>query len=422
MGREPNATTGLKILSTLGCLGLLIVSGCPGSSTVVNWPSERLDNNPSTQPVAVEVFDIDGDGAKDVVSAWRGSTAASSRPGAIAVHFQEASGQWSTTTVQANTKYSNVNGVRVADINLDGRADILVANHDRITYLRAPANPRTSSDWTSFDLTATIGTQYKAWFDVAAAQIDGANGLDIVATLNDDGRLVWFASPANLDSADGWTLHSIDSTTRRGADTLALIDLSGDGRLDVVCSATGDTNGEISWYEQPTDPAAGPWPKHVMTTFESASRFALGDLDGDGLTDLAAISPSAGRVAWFPHPADVTGVWNGWVLADYTRVDGDEREPVDVGIADMDGNGRLDVVVAAASPASLFWYTPGEDIRLRWDEHRIAAISNIDFALFDVEDTDGDNLPEVVVPVDQANDNALDRIDRFINPVAVGTE
>ncbi len=415
MGRDTRLNHLVETLAFFGCVALLVVSGCPGS-TVVNWAAERLDNHPSTQPVAVKAGDMDGDGLKDVVSLWRGS-ASGSPPGAVAIHFQNADGIWTTTTVQTDVAYANANDLGIADVNLDSRPDILVADHDRIRYLRAGANSRTGSDWTAFDITASIGTDFKAWFDVAAAQIDGVNGLDIVATLNDNGRLVWFASPANPDSADGWTIHSIDSTTRQGADSLKLIDLNDDGRLDVVCSATGDTNGEISWYEQPSNPAAGPWPKHVMTSWGGATRFALGDLDGDGLPDLAAISPQARRVAWFPHPADVTGVWNGWVLADYTRVDTDDRTPVDVAIADVDANGQQDVVVVDDSPSGLFWYTPGADNQLRWTENRIAAFSGITYALFDVDDLDDDGLPEVIVPTSQPSDTSLDRIDRYINPV-----
>lgn len=406
--------------SLIVCAGLLLISGCP-SSSAVNWSSDRLDSNPSTVPVALVVEDMNGDGFKDVVSVWRGSTSAGALPGAVAIHFQNDGGTWETTIVQASTKYANVNGVSVADVNLDGRPDILVAAHDRIVYLRAGAAPRAAAEWTSFDIAASIGTDFDAWFDVAAAQIDGANGLDIVATLNEVPRLVWFSSPASPDSADGWTIHSIDSTTRQDADSLELIDLNGDSRLDVVCSAPGNAAGEISWYEQPLLPAASTWTKHVLSSFDGATRFSLGDLNGDGLVDLAAISPQAGRVAWFPQPTTVTAAWNGWVLADYTRLDTDEREPVDVMIADMNGDGQLDVVVANDAPASLFWYTPGADNRLRWTENRIAAISDLAFGLFDVDDTDGDGLPEMIVPVDHLSDDGQDRIARFINPLATGS-
>lgn len=402
-------------LVMLGAFAMLAISGCPGSNTAVNWPTERLDNNPTTQPAAVVVADVDADGRRDVVSLWRGETGDTSQPGVVAVHFNDAAGAWTNVIVNANTRYAKANGLSTADVNNDGRLDVLVAAHDRLTYLRAPANPRVGGDWTPFDITASINSDYQAWYDVAAMQIDGVNGLDIVATLNDVGRLVWFASPADPDTSDGWAIESIDSTTRGKADSLQLIDVNGDGVTDVVCSAPGDANGVISWYEKPADPTT-PWTKHIMTSFSGATRFAFGDLDSNGTIDLAAISPTRRQGAWFPRPDDATGTWNGWVMADYTQFSDDQRVPIDIAIADMDNNGTQDVIIAASNPASLFWYSPGADNLARWEDYRIAAIANVGFGLFATDDVDGDGWNDVIVPVDQDGDNTLDRIDRFINP------
>jgi len=412
-----------RSLALLSCLVLLVTLGCPGPGAQ-NWPSQRLDNHPSSQPVAAVAGDLDADGLPDVASLWRGSTATGARPGAVAVHFQQA-GSWATATVNAGTRYANANSLSLADVNLDGRTDILVAAHDRITYLRAPANPRVGADWTAFDIAASIREEFRGWYDVAATQIDARDGLDLVATLHNPGRLVWFAAPSNPDSVDGWQIHSIDSSTRSRADSLVLIDLNDDGRLDVVCSAPGDTNAVISWYEQPADPTAVPWRKNVMSSFAGATRLAMGDLDGDGRADLVAISPVDRRVAWFPQPEQPTRVWNGWVLVDYKRVSGDLREPVDVAVADIDGDGRLDVVVATVEPSGVFWYSPREDNRLRWTEHRVAATTDEGFGLIDVTDTDGDGLPDVVVPIihnTASNTHTLDRVERFVQLAATVDE
>lgn len=392
------------------------ISGCPGSNSVTDWPTDRLDNNPSTQPAAVQVADMDGDGAKDAVSVWRGSSSTAGRVGVAAIHFQVPGTGWTTSVIDSNTRYANANALRLADVDLDQHTDVVVANGDRITYLRAPADPRVVTDWEVFDLAASIAPTFKAWFDVAAVQIDNKNGLDIVAALNDVGRLVWFESPSDPDSAAGWIIHSIDSTTRARADSVAPMDINGDGKIDVVSSAPGDTSGVISWYEQPGDPTTTPWPKHIMTSFTGATRFALGDLDGDGQVDLVAISPTKAQAAWFPHPAQVTDVWNGWVLADYTADSTDTREPLDVAIADMNGDGQLDVVVLSNNPASVYYYTPGADIAASWSEHRVVAITPNSLGLFAVSDILGRGLSDVIVPVVQEDDSTRDRIDRFVNP------
>ncbi|MCL2329868.1 MAG: VCBS repeat-containing protein [Phycisphaerae bacterium] len=394
--------------------GIFTFIGCPGTNPTSDWTAERLDNSPSTQPAAVEVADMDGDGAKDVVSVWQGS---SSRVGVAAIHFQVPGVGWTTSVIDSGARYAAASALNIADVNLDSHLDVVVANGDRITYLRSPANPRVVTEWQKFDIAASINSNYKEWFDVAAVQIDGKNGLDIFATLHDVGRLVWFESPANPDSADGWVIHSIDSTTRSGADSLIPIDMNGDGKIDVVNSASNDTNGTVSWYEQPADPTTTPWSKHVMTTFSGATRIAMGDLTGNGQLDLVAISPKQRKIAWFPRPADVNASWNGWVLADYTTDSSDTRKPYDVAIADMDGDGRLEVVVLSNNPASIYWYSPGSDNTALWNEHRITAISPNGFGLFAVNDVMGRGRNDVIVPIVQDDDATQDRISRLINPL-----
>ncbi len=403
-------------LALLVLPALCIISGCPGSSSSVTWPSDRLDNKPTTQPVAVVTGDMDADDLPDVIDLWQGTPDAS-KPGVVAIQFQGTGGEWTPVTIDSNTRYAHGNGISLADVNKDGHMDVLVAAGDRLTYLRAPENPRTVADWMAFDIVASIEPNWLGWFDITAMDIDGKNGLDLVATLNDVGRLVWFESPADPATVDGWILHSIDSTTRSKADSIRLADINGDEVLDVVCSAPGDAAGVISWYERP-EVLTNVWPKHIMTKFSGATRFALGDLNGDGADDLVAISPDKRQVAWFPRPETVTDPWDGWILADYTKSTSDERVPVDVAIADINGDGQLDVVVDTALPTGVYWYTPGDNIQARWTQTRVGGVSSATYGLMAVTDLDGDDLIDIVVPVDHDTDAALDRIDWLQNPGA----
>lgn len=426
---------------------VLAIAGCPTSNAVVDWPTDRLDSNvASSQPAAVQVADMDGDGLKDTVSVWRGSTSISGTPGTVVVNFQVSGGGWQTISLDAESKtkittttttngtaesttteiprYADANAISVADVNKDGRPDVLVANGNHITYMQSPANPGDTKDtlkWQIFDIVpyevtpTSTAPLFDACYDLAAADIDGKNGLDIVATLNDLGRLVWFESPADPATADGWTLHNIDPSRAR-ADSIKLLDMNGDTVIDVVSSATQNTTSAISWYEHPSDLTVAQWTKHIMTGFSGATRFDFGDLDGDGQIDMAAISPTTRQVAWFPHPAQATDVWNGWVLKDYTKITGDTREPTDLSIADMNGDGQLDVVVVSNNPASIFFYSPRSDNKATWAEYRIAAIADIGFSLSAVNDILNRGLIDVIVPVTHDTESSFDRIDRYINP------
>jgi len=383
------------------------------------WNVEEVDNHPSIQPVAVVVADMDGDGDLDVVSAWRGAPiGGGDELGLIAIHFQLDLTTWQTVVIDAGDRYSEVNAITVADIDLDVNPDVVVAVMDRILYQQAPDDPTLADDWKIFEIQASIGEEFRAWFDVAAGQIDGVDGLDIVAALADDGRVVWFKAPRQPDDlawAQGWELNNIDATTRRLADSVALYDLNGDDLLDVISTAPGETEDIISWYEHPEDLVTEAWTKHPMSDFAGATRFDIADLDGDGDVDLAAISPDGQRAVWFPQPSRVTSRWLGYVLGEFNR-GFDNRLPVDIAIADIEGNGQNDVVIATSDPGGLSWFTPGTDNQTRWTETVIVSFTDANAGLIDMGDIDADGDPDVVSPYDDTERDRRDSIRWYQNP------
>jgi len=406
----------------------LLLAGCSCDSndddqvSEPTWRLARADNRPGITPVAAVVADLDGDGKMDIASAWRGSKDTDPAiPGLIAVHLNNGNNQWLTLVAEKSTRYNDVNTLAVGDINEDGHPDLVVAAQDRIIYLRAPEDPRNlpgvpgTTTWEPFDLDASIGEDFKAWFDVKVGQIDGVDGPDIVAALSDDGRLVWFMAPEDPDVPADWTLQTIDDETRKECDSVLLHDLNGDTRLDVISSAPGEEQNGISWYEQPADLSEDPWVKHPMSSFAGATRIALGDLDGDGKPDLAAVSATDRRAAWMTQPATVTSRWGGFIMADFSR-GFEEQTPVDVAIADIDRDGANDIVIAGTDIASLAWFKPGSDKTLLWIEHVIDQPEDFDIGLIGLGDINADNYVDLAVPEDSSATDSDDGIYWYRNP------
>lgn len=404
-------------------LALCLAVGCTGTSdnTSTPWTGRQIDDGTSTTPVALRVVDMNDDDLLDVVSVWRGSAASGTRaavPPRLRIDFQQTPTAWNAVVIDSGSRYAEANAVAVADVDKDNHVDVVVAAMDRIIYLRAPANPTNASGWTPYDIEASIGTDFKAWFDVAVGQIDGTGGLDIVAALGPtgSGRVSWFKAPTNPNAATGWEITNIDTNRRDGADSVELIDLDGDGRLDVVSSAPGEATDVLSWYKQPDNPTSGTWTRNAMSNLAGATRFAIADLDGDNDADMAAVAPKENDLvaAWMIRPATVTSRWSGWQIIEYTGT-ADGRIPTDIAIIDVEKDGQNDVIVSTSDPAQIVRYTPRTDRTQWWVETRLASYSSAIPTLFDTGDIDGDGYVDIVVPIDDDN-NSDDRIEWLKNP------
>ena len=130
-----------------------------------------------------------------------------------------------------------------------------------------------------------------------------------------------------------------DVTEYRGGYAVEVFDFNNDGLLDVVPNSTG--NPTLMWYENPT------WEPHVIVSdTRGIVNKAMGDLDGDGIPEVA-IQSSFAMVA-----ANSDGL--NWVARSGGNPEGEwQAEVIDrwatshhVVFADLDGDGALELVNA----------------------------------------------------------------------------
>lgn len=146
-----------------------------------------------------------------------------------------------------------------------------------------------------------------------------------------------------------------------GVSSMAVGDLNGDGLGDVVVIEGGRHAGgrqTFAWFAAPPS-IQGNWTRHEFGNNSQLRLFLgaaqLADMDGDGDLDLIVSSDSHSGgtreadiyVYENPGTAGVTGNWNYHRVTPTTL---DLHHINDMEIADLDGDGKLDIVARSLTP------------------------------------------------------------------------
>jgi hypothetical protein len=283
---------------------------------------------------SVHAADLDGDGDPDVLAA--------SMLDDTVRWYENRGGAGSaflTHTIRATA--DGAQSVFAADLDGDGDQDVLSAstNDDVVAWYE---NSGSSTPGFTYRLISASGD---GAISVFAADLDRDGDADVLAASRFDDRVVWFENQGGEPLA--FASHDITDQADDVRQVVA-VDLDGDGDPDILSASAGDDT--IAWYEN--DGAA--FPSFVMRAISqaagSASSVSVADLDGDGDQDVLSAAPGDNAVRW--HESD------GSSPPSFTEhlIQGDVPAAAFVHAADVDGDGDVDVLLAAAGENRMSWY------------------------------------------------------------------
>lgn len=346
----------------------LITGSNTGKVMVYNHDGTSMSGWPRTMPSpfiygSVAVGDIDGDNKSDLVAASYGSSgggghaSAWSSNGTIIPGWPKSIGQSRGAAVLANIDADPAMEVIVTHA---GTGQVHVWNGDGSYVAGWPvtlteANVQTSPAVGDVDGNGSnevvVASQNKLHVLSATGQVlyswarSGSHTSPVLADVDANGDLeIIIHGTGSLSVYEHSGIRRWARTTVQGDgyNKLSVANIAGDSRPEILFAATDGDNSRIYGWDNLGNSLSG-WP--VTAVGATSAEPTIGDINGDGATDLV-LSTRAGRVyAWGS---------NGSLLSDFPKPV-ESSLYVAVALTDLNQDGKTDLVVGSEEGVITVW-------------------------------------------------------------------
>jgi hypothetical protein len=330
---------------------------------------------------AVYAKDIDGDGDIDIVFGGSGLVGNPNQSdGGSRTMINDGNGNFSIGNwliTYTNSHAGVWEDIEIVDLNGDGLEDVLGFGSSGTTGLIF------FNGANNFQRLVISEEGIDCGGDFVVFDIDNDGDLDIVRQERCDNVLIVLYQTNNMEFIKEYIDRNWDNSGNPTA-KMSVGDLDGDGDLDLVFPEQGNTDFDISWFEN----INGKLYKHqIYGQLKGARIPKFADTDNDGDADiLLTVSSDLGEEEDELMLFENLGNNNflNWRLSDSLDY------AADVEPADIDGDGDLDVFVTARDANDLVWLR-NNGFKANWEKILIDANANQALGIHSTDlDADGD--------------------------------
>lgn len=246
------------------------------------------------------------------------------------------------------------------------------------------------------------------------ADVNGDGRLDITTGWEEGGASRVYVNPGFARAKSPWPAVTVGQTP--DVEDALLVDLDGDGNVDVVSSAEGNAQ-QVSVHWSPKNPAdrlnANAWRQDIFPATALVTRWMFAEplqIDGRHGIDLilggkapAQSGSVRSALGWLEAPASAREVaawtWHPLVEMGWT---------MSIVLEDMDGDGDADLVCSDryGPTRGVFWLqNPGPaqaSVATNWRRHDVRSAVGTEFMFLGTGDINGDGQRDIAVAVDVA--------------------
>jgi len=299
--------------------------------------SAQLDFNSESDLYDLTVADFDGDGKQDI------ATANKNAPN-ISVFLNTSTPGNVSFAKTVLTPGAQTLHVTSGDLNGDGKPEILVGENNGSRVFIFKNNSTVGSLSFALQTLTVIGAKVS---QIKISDLDLNGRPDLIVSDQSASRIFIAANQSTIASINFPVVTAVALTGTAAVDGISIGDLDGDGLTDIaICEFLGPNIFILKNQSLPGTISVVNALK--LSNATTISNLRIGDLDGDSKPDLSATALLASSVLIFGNQSTSSAIQ----FAAPAIISANQK-PWGIDFGDMDGDGKTDIAVASITDKSV---------------------------------------------------------------------